>query len=607
MKYAAARTEEQKKEIFDKWHDLINMSQKALDDWAEDDDRLLASINREEAKDAGDIQSGYDSFHRIKRRKEKPFKDWSAEDFDNAAQENGFNSRMLGGTPGDPVGESGMSKWEISLRNWGHDPSLKSSPQHAKWKAWKKKHTPKKASSALKPPHIIIDEFKKSVWEIVRKTRDVQAIEVIYEEFKPKLLDSVRQKLSGDAWKSYFILSGSVGKYRPMISFILEQPDATSMSNIKRLLDIIDAMKDASMKIEKDHLKLDYQVFRYKGFKVESFELSESEVRQLLDGIDFIEAIFKERDMTPIMRESIESIQLRREQSGSEVAGLWNYHTRVLTIFTNSLGRSGRFLSNFVHEVLLHEIGHWVHLNYITREAAEFWDGGWEYINNQNEKFYAENLKKFSISQEDRERYFTMFQEAKGDPKLVKSRASALDILKIHELFTSFSPDAPMMTPKNFRLTAEGKEYMEFFKDPLYYFYNVRNYPREDYSEKEALEEGLRTLKTKFKLRGLWEGLSLSMEESKTKEFAAADTALHNKTIQEMKVALGIPTDYGMTDVKEDFAETFVQFVVDPSKLSQTARWRMGRTLGLSDATGKRVMKLAKRVASLYLSKRITK
>ena len=142
-RFAKALSDEEKKEVYDKWHGLINMSQNKLDEWAEDEDRLLASINREEAKDAGNIQSGYDSFHRIKRRKKKPFEDWSSDDFTNAKQEIGFNSRMLGGKPGQPVGDTGMSKWEISLRNWGHDPSLKSSPQHAKWKSWHKKHDKK--------------------------------------------------------------------------------------------------------------------------------------------------------------------------------------------------------------------------------------------------------------------------------------------------------------------------------------------------------------------------------------------------------------------------------------------------------------------------------
>lgn len=153
-KYAKPRSDEEKKEIYDKWRNLINMSQKALDTWADNDHRLLASINRSKAKEEGGIQSGYDSFHRIKRRKGKKFEDWSAQDFDNASQENGFNSRMLGGKPGDPIGGSGMSKWEISLKNWGHDPSLKSSPQHAKWKAWKMKHTKKSSIQRVAYKHL---------------------------------------------------------------------------------------------------------------------------------------------------------------------------------------------------------------------------------------------------------------------------------------------------------------------------------------------------------------------------------------------------------------------------------------------------------------------
>lgn len=140
-RYSKKRSDKEKKEIYQKWQKLINMSQKALDDWAENEDRLLASINREKAKQEGGIQSGYDSFHRIKRRKSKKFEEWTAQDFDNASQENGFNGRMLGGSPGEVVGGSGRSKWEISLRNWGHDPSLKSSPAYSKYQAWKKKNT----------------------------------------------------------------------------------------------------------------------------------------------------------------------------------------------------------------------------------------------------------------------------------------------------------------------------------------------------------------------------------------------------------------------------------------------------------------------------------
>lgn len=133
-------SDKEKQEIYKKWKKLINMSASELKSWAKNPDRLKASLNREEADDQGDIQSGYDSLHRIKRRVSEPVSEWSDQDFKNAKQEIGFNSRMLGNKPGKPVGDTGRSKWEISLRNWGHDPGKKSSPAYSKYQTWKKKH-----------------------------------------------------------------------------------------------------------------------------------------------------------------------------------------------------------------------------------------------------------------------------------------------------------------------------------------------------------------------------------------------------------------------------------------------------------------------------------
>ena len=138
---AKALEDDEKREIYDRWHKLINMTQKELDDWGDNPERLKASLNRQRAKESGGIQSGYDSFRRIVRRKSKPFKDWSPQDFQNAQQEINFNTRMLGNNPGQPVNKDvNKSKWEISLLNWGHDPSKKSSPSYGKWKAWKDDH-----------------------------------------------------------------------------------------------------------------------------------------------------------------------------------------------------------------------------------------------------------------------------------------------------------------------------------------------------------------------------------------------------------------------------------------------------------------------------------
>ena len=44
---------EEKKDIYDKWEKLINMSEKELLAWAENDDRFLASLNRARAEEEG--------------------------------------------------------------------------------------------------------------------------------------------------------------------------------------------------------------------------------------------------------------------------------------------------------------------------------------------------------------------------------------------------------------------------------------------------------------------------------------------------------------------------------------------------------------------------
>jgi hypothetical protein len=253
-RYAKTRSDKEKKEIYDKWHKLINMSQKALDDWAENDHRLLASINREKAKDEGGIQSGYDSFHRIKRRKEKKFEDWTAQDFDNATQENGFNGRMLGGTPGEPVGDSGMSKWEISLRNWGHDPSLKSSPQHSKWKAWKKKHTKKKGN--------VMRNRKASIHNVlVAHQQNMMIRRAILATGNVKEFDQMRRVYS-------MIISNSKTAYAGAMNDAMDQlndPQVKEQVGLTYFSEIINNFKEKLGGIHKGEITLILNVLKSKG------------------------------------------------------------------------------------------------------------------------------------------------------------------------------------------------------------------------------------------------------------------------------------------------------------------------------------------------------
>lgn len=140
-------TMDEKREIYKKWRSLINMDLSELEKWLKNPWKMKASLSRDQATAHG-IVSGHTSFNQIMNMVEMTFKDWEDEDFYHARRHNSFNSRMLGNNPGKPVSSDvPMSKWEISLRNWGHDPRKSNSPGKDKVEAWLKDYFPEKEAS----------------------------------------------------------------------------------------------------------------------------------------------------------------------------------------------------------------------------------------------------------------------------------------------------------------------------------------------------------------------------------------------------------------------------------------------------------------------------
>ena len=112
------------------------MTPQELKRWLKHPWKQKASLSRADAATHG-IASGHDSFDQIIKMIEKDMSDWDDNDYRNAKRHNSFNARMLGNSPGRPVSaEVPMSKWEISLRNWGHDPRKPGSPGHYKIMDW---------------------------------------------------------------------------------------------------------------------------------------------------------------------------------------------------------------------------------------------------------------------------------------------------------------------------------------------------------------------------------------------------------------------------------------------------------------------------------------
>jgi hypothetical protein len=413
-------------------------------------------------------------------------------------------------------------------------------------------------------PTEAIESFRKEVHEYTG-VASIKFLREPLKDFKRLLGASISEYTEGaDLTK--------IDKHLERITTIIEKTKGSGTSPFYEVLDHLREMANIARSYEEGHPskveRIPHQKFRYLGFRVESFNLSDNQIRTLLDAIDYVVSLFKKREMTEVIYEAINSIQLRGGLN-DDIMGLWNQDTGILSLSYGSSVFDGGILHNFMHETLLHEIGHWVHLNYISREAKEFWDSGWGLIN-----------KKIKITLAERERYYEIFKEAKGDLKLVKKKCKGDDALKIHYLLKSHFKWLPLMKPTSFTLTESGKEQMELFRDPMQYALNLlAHWPNG--TIELAIWVGEKRLRNDYFRLG--ENIDLEVQEDE-------------KTISEMKKALGIPTEYGGTNETEDFAETFVYFIVNPEVLHPVARWRMGRTLGLSEATGKRVMRVAQRL-----------
>lgn len=113
--------QEELDEVYGKWRDAVNMSATELKAWNENPCSRKASVDA-----AAVIERNLELL-------ETPKDKWDRRLVDNANRTISFVARMLGAEQGEPVNqECKISKRDISLKNWAHDPSkgksMKASP-----------------------------------------------------------------------------------------------------------------------------------------------------------------------------------------------------------------------------------------------------------------------------------------------------------------------------------------------------------------------------------------------------------------------------------------------------------------------------------------------
>lgn len=126
-------TPEQMKERYDAFHSLVNMSASEIQKWGESECANLASRTEDGGLGGDKVRK------RVIRLLGTKLEDWNSQDFADAGDVVGFISRMSKMEQGEPAREGCPSKRDISLLNWGHNPSRKGGAQEKGDKPYEKK------------------------------------------------------------------------------------------------------------------------------------------------------------------------------------------------------------------------------------------------------------------------------------------------------------------------------------------------------------------------------------------------------------------------------------------------------------------------------------
>jgi hypothetical protein len=349
-----------------------------------------------------------------------------------------------------------------------------------------------------------------------------------------------------------------------------------------------------------------YEKFTWKGIRFEVQGFTEKEVRVVLDNLSWVLDLFKRRGMDKAIPEALRSVLLTDEKhtfvsdrtNQTMVGhGLYESTKKRITLRKDALGSGGRMLKRWLAEIFIHEFGHHVHLSILPREAREFWDSGWEKVEEAMQA--KEDAKK--IFPEDRLRFIKLIQEADYDFQAVGRTLTGLDRMKY---VAYLNLRGIINGTKNVRLNDEGRRLQSIGRDPESYVIDrggMGLFTEEELAEVVPKEVAriMRHLEGRLGLR------KSSFEYIPQK--IVDQIAFDDKDVERALKSLGIPTEYGTTNVMEDFAETFVQFMVAPEKLDPVARWRMGRTLGMSRSLGTPVIKLTQKQENFPMHTKIAK
>jgi hypothetical protein len=302
--------------------------------------------------------------------------------------------------------------------------------------------------------------------------------------------------------------------------------------------------------------------FTWEGLKIDNTTpMNERELSVILDALKEGLEVLKRRGLQPLVTKTLKKIHLGTkadliEEGFPSAAGLYTYKTKTIHLAVEqglSVAGQGTLIERWFTEIFLHELGHHIHINLLTPQARDFWEDAWSPIHTLQAKL--DKAKEI-----DAEDGLSLYSELKvkfglnlqAMDKALQGIEKARYRIWLHRL--GLSSSLRKIAPTDAAKALKG-----------------------DLARLEKIALNI----SKYPMNLLGPELDILMKSEPSIQ----------KDIQKYLEALNIPSKYGQTDVDEDFAETFVLYVADPSTLSPVARWRMGRTLYLSSLGGVSLIK----------------
>ena len=152
------------------------------------------------------------------------------------------------------------------------------------------------------------------------------------------------------------------------------------VSQLEKLAKII-STKQA---LYKDQETVEKRVFDHNGYRVEAYNLSPVTAEAMLEPLDVVSHLFEKRGVEVLLHEALGKVVLRSDPE-HKIEGGWGtssafyqsdgkivfLHDTILDVSCEIDGIKG-IVYGFVHEV-----GHWLHFDFLTRDAYDYWNKSW--------------------------------------------------------------------------------------------------------------------------------------------------------------------------------------------------------------------------------------